>query len=56
MIWTGFSMLLFVCLGVIASNTFGGTIYLLMLLVALVSLIKIIQGREPLSESFHGNS
>ena len=56
MVWTSFSMLLFLWLGFIASNAFGGSIYLLMLLVALVSLIKIIQCREHLSESFHGNS
>ena len=56
MVWTSFSMFLYLWMGVIASNTFGEPVYLLMLLVALVLLIKIIQGREPLSESFHGNS
>ena len=56
MVWTGFSMLLFLWLGFIASNALGDSVYLLMLLVAMVSLIKIVQGRGPLSESFHGNS
>ena len=55
MVWTGFSMLLFLWLGVLASSTFGGSIYLLVLLVAVVSLIKILQDRSPLSESFHSN-
>lgn len=48
-------MLLFLWIGVLASSTFGGSIYLLVLLIAVVSLIKILQGRSPLSESFHGN-
>ena len=55
-IWTSFSMLLFLWLGFIASNAFGGSIYLLLSLLASVSLIKILQSREHLSESFHGNS
>ena len=55
MIWTGFSMLLILSIGVIASNMFGGIIYLLMVLLAVVSLIRMSQGRAPLSESFHSN-
>ena len=56
MVWTSFSMLLFLWVGFIASNVMGGSAYLLVLLVALVSLVKIIQSREHLSEIFHGNS
>lgn len=56
MVWTSFSLFLFLWLGVIASNTFGEAIYVLMLLVALVSLIKVVQDRAALSESFQGNS
>ena len=56
MVWTSFSMLLFLWLGFIASNALGGYVYLLMLLVAVVSLIKILQSREHMSESFHDNS
>ena len=48
-------MLLFLWLGFIASNAFGGSVYLLMLFLASVSLIKILQSTEHLSESFHGN-
>ena len=55
MVWTSFSMLLILCLGFMASNAFGGSVYLLMLFLASVSLIKILQSREHLSESFHGN-
>ncbi len=49
-------MLLFLWLGFIASNVFGSYVYLLMLFVALVSLVKVLRGRESMSERFHDNS
>ena len=55
MVWTSFSMLLILWLGFMASNAFGGSVYLLMLFLASVLVIKILQSREHLSESFHGN-
>ena len=56
MVWTFFSMALFLSLGVAASLTLGGFVYVLLALFIIVSFLKIIQDQSPLSESFHGNS
>ena len=56
MMWTAFSMLLFLSIGVVASYTFGGFIHLLSALVVIVMVMKIIQGSPHISENFHGNS
>jgi len=56
MMWTFFSMTLFLGLGFAASLTLGGFVYVLLALFVLVSLLKITQDQSPLSESLHGNS
>jgi hypothetical protein len=56
MVWTFFSMAVFVSIGVAASSTLGGFAYVLLALFIIVSFAKIIQDQSPLSESFHGNS
>lgn len=56
MAWTFFSMALFLSLGVAASSTLGGFVYVLLVLFIVVSFAKIIQDQSPLSENFHGNS
>ena len=56
MVWTFFSMALFLSLGVAASLTLGGFVYVLLALFIIVSFLKIKQDQSPLSESFHGNS
>ena len=50
MLWTIFAILLIGwLLGVISSYTLGGFIHLLLLLAIGVVLIRIIQGRRPVS-------
>lgn len=56
MIWTTFSMLLFLSVGVLASHTLGGVIHLMLALCAVVVSIKIIQDRYQRSDSLRGNS
>lgn len=50
MLWTIFAILVIAwLLGVISSYTLGGFIHLLLLLAIGVVLIRIIQGRRPVS-------
>jgi hypothetical protein len=48
MIWTTFSSMIFLWLGIIASYSIGGFAYLILALVAAVILIKALQDiRQP---------
>ncbi len=56
MVWTFFSMALFLSLGFAASLSLGGLVYVLLALFIIVSFLKIVQAQSPLSESLHGSS
>jgi hypothetical protein len=50
MLWTIFVILLLLwLLGVVSSYTLGGFIHLLLVLALVVMLIRIIQGRSPVT-------
>jgi hypothetical protein len=50
MLWTVFVILLVLwLLGMVSSYTLGGFIHLLLVLALVVVLIRIIQGRRPIS-------
>lgn len=50
MLWTIFVILLVLwLLGMVSSYTLGGFIHLLLVLAVVVVLIRIIQGRSPVS-------
>jgi len=50
MLWTIFVILLVLWLiGVVSSYTLGGFIHLLLVLALVVMLIRIIQGRNPIT-------
>ena len=50
MLWTIFVILLLLWLvGVVSSYTLGGFIHLLLVLALVVMLIRIIQGRSPIT-------
>jgi len=50
MLWTIFVILLLLWLiGVVSSYTLGGFIHLLLLMALVVMLIRIIQGRSPIT-------
>ncbi len=50
MLWTIFVILLVLwLLGMVSSYTLGGFIHLLLVLAVVVVLIRIIQGRSPIS-------
>lgn len=50
MLWTIFVILLLLWLvGVVSSYTLGGFIHLLLVLALVVMLIRIIQGRNPVT-------
>jgi hypothetical protein len=50
MLWTIFVILLLLWLvGVVSSYTLGGFIHLLLVLALVVMLIRIIQGRNPIT-------
>ncbi len=50
MLWTIFMVLLVLwVLGVVSSYTLGGFIHLLLLLAVAVVLIRVIQGRSPVT-------
>ena len=50
MLWTIFVILLVLWLiGVVSSYTLGGFIHLLLVLALVVMLIRIIQGRSPVT-------
>ena len=50
MLWTIFLILLIAwLLGVVSSHTLGGFIHLLLLLAIGVVLIRVIQGRKPVT-------
>ena len=50
MLWTIFVVLMVLwLLGVVTSTTMGGFIHLLLLIAIAVVLIRIIQGRSPVS-------
>jgi hypothetical protein len=50
MLWTIFVILLLLwLLGVVSAYTLGGFIHLLLVLALVVMLIRIIQGRSPIT-------
>jgi hypothetical protein len=50
MLWTIFAVLLCLwLLGIVTSYTLGGFIHLLLLLAIVTVLIRVIQGRKPIS-------
>jgi hypothetical protein len=50
MLWTIFVILVVLwLLGIVTSHTIGGFIHLLLVLAIVVVLIRIIQGRDPIS-------
>jgi len=55
MIWTTFSALFFLCLSVVASYSVGGFAYLVLSLVATVTVIKTIQNGESTPDLPHTN-
>jgi uncharacterized protein DUF5670 len=50
MLWTIFVILLILwLLGVVSSYTIGGFIHILLVVALVVLLIRVIQGRQPLT-------
>jgi hypothetical protein len=50
MLWTIFVILLILwLLGIVSSYTLGGFIHLLLIVALVVLLIRVIQGRQPLT-------
>jgi hypothetical protein len=50
MLWTIFVILLILwLLGMVTSNTMGGFIHILLVIAIVVVLIRVIQGRNPIS-------
>ena len=50
MLWTIFVILIALwALGLVTANTIGGFIHILLLLAIAVVLIRVIQGRKPIS-------
>jgi hypothetical protein len=50
MLWTIFVILLILwLLGMVTSNTMGGFIHILLVVAIVVVLIRVIQGRNPIS-------
>jgi hypothetical protein len=50
MLWTIFTILIIMwLLGMVSSYTIGGFIHILLLAALAVMLIRIIQGRQPIS-------
>jgi len=50
MLWTIFVILLILwLLGMVTSNTMGGFIHILLIIAIVVVLIRVIQGRNPIS-------
>jgi len=50
MLWTIFVILLILwLLGMVTSNTMGGFIHILLIVAIVVVLIRVIQGRNPIS-------
>jgi hypothetical protein len=50
MLWTIFVILLVLwLLGLVSSYTLGGYIHILLVLAVVVVLIRVIQGRDPVS-------
>lgn len=55
MIWTSFSAIFFLCLSIVASYSVGGFAYLVLSLVAAVTVIKTIQNGESTPDLPHSN-
>jgi len=55
MIWTAFSTLFLLCISIVASYSVGGFAYLVLMLVATVTVVKTIQNSGRTSDLPHSN-